>query len=44
LIARSWARVQRLILRLRFTQSEIYGAVLLGLLLALLVLYSWLFR
>jgi hypothetical protein len=42
--ARSWARVEKLLLRLRFTRPEIYGAIVLGLFLAALLLYSWLLR
>jgi hypothetical protein len=44
LIARSLARVEGLLARLRFTRSEIYGGVALGLLLAALLLYTWLLR
>ena len=44
MIARSLARVEGLLARFRFTRSEIYGAVVLGFLLAALLLYSWLYR
>jgi hypothetical protein len=44
LIARSLARVEAFLARSRFTRSEIYGAVVLGLLLAALLLYTWLYR